>query len=848
MKLKIHVLATLLLSSMGYFVQAQTFNYDGIISGKTGSLIPFVAALDKDLGVVQVSGVDTKSPTTPFKFEWGDGSSSSGFFPINHTYSDKTKDYSVRVTATYSDGSTDMVIITVFFISSISVIQNITLPPELSISMPNSNFQGLSGFPNLIPFKEGDFGTTPKDVILYVMKVCAMIENNMINQDVKKVNNQFSQIILHDPITTLGGYSLWFSEPVGLVMKTQSSNIAYSSFFHEMGHNFTLNSPEKYIAGGKIDGNANAIFSESLAQIFQHTAGYEILNNTQYFGIGNLVSETIKNDINSSFSFLKNQYDLYVAGGKKYASWNDPSTSGDEAFGTFLTIGYKFIEYGNSFKTGYRLPTQRLMKFIQNVFDADTRNKYDPQNNTDLANKFRATFMVAAISAGYGRDFRQDFRNLNFPIDDDIYNQLVLKANLPVWVGINGVSSLKLCTNNTSNLDILTLGGTPSNNYFIELSDVNGNFNLPIKVGNISIGVPQSSITIPANVTVGNRYRLRVVSNDRSFTNEFPFDISINSISPPSIQPPSSTVLCKDASITLSVIPTNGFSYQWQRDGNKIDGATNATYAVTQSGNYNILATANGCSSNSLPIVVQASNLSVKINTAVSSICPNELITIDATLTGNSAKIQWKLDDKELAGEINTKLIATQTGTYILTASAEGCSTISNSLVVKAKQVKPNIIQDGFILSTLSSQKGYQWYLDKIVIQGATSQTFTASKSGKYSVSASPEGCESTLSDEVAIVILATNTFDLSESIELTSFPNPLENIAEIQFNLPKPSKINLQLYNESGIKIKSLVEGSYSAGRHNFTLNSINLISGTYFFILETDYGSKIKKMLVLR
>jgi hypothetical protein len=28
-------------------------------------------------------------------------------------------------------------------------------------------------------------------------------------------------------------------------------------------------------------------------------------------------------------------------------------------------------------------------------------NKYAQQNNTDVANKFRATLMVAAISAGY---------------------------------------------------------------------------------------------------------------------------------------------------------------------------------------------------------------------------------------------------------------------------------------------------------------------------------------------------------------------------------------------------------------------------------------------------------------
>ena len=39
---------------------------------------------------------------------------------------------------------------------------------------------------------------------------------------------------------------------------------------HEMGHNATLNSPADYYFGGKTDGPANAILSETIAQIFQH--------------------------------------------------------------------------------------------------------------------------------------------------------------------------------------------------------------------------------------------------------------------------------------------------------------------------------------------------------------------------------------------------------------------------------------------------------------------------------------------------------------------------------------------------------------------------------------------------
>ena len=78
-------------------------------------------------------------------------------------------------------------------------------------------------------------------------------------------------LVPHEPITIIndGNFSDYGFQ----------GTIEWSSFMHEMGHNFTLNSPADYYYGGKIDGNANAIFSESLAQIFQHATAFEIINN-----------------------------------------------------------------------------------------------------------------------------------------------------------------------------------------------------------------------------------------------------------------------------------------------------------------------------------------------------------------------------------------------------------------------------------------------------------------------------------------------------------------------------------------------------------------------------------------
>jgi hypothetical protein len=64
-----------------------------------------------------------------------------------------------------------------------------------------------------------------------------------------------------------------------------------------------------------------------------------------------------------------------------------------------------------------------MMNLLQG-FNQSWFQRYDQNNNSAAADTFRATLMVAAISYGFAKDLRSDFRNLNFPISDQIYNEL----------------------------------------------------------------------------------------------------------------------------------------------------------------------------------------------------------------------------------------------------------------------------------------------------------------------------------------------------------------------------------------------------------------------------------------
>lgn len=80
------------------------------------------------------------------------------------------------------------------------------------------------------------------------------------------------------------------------------------------------------------------------------------------------------------------------------------------------------------------------------------------------------------------------------------------------------------------------------------------------------------------------------------------------------------------------------------------------------------------------------------------------------------------------------------------------------------------------------------------------------------------------------------------------NFPNPFNSSTTINFRLPEENNAVLELYNVLGQKIKVLLNGFISAGKHTFQLNAEGLSSGTYYYVLRTPGFTEIKKMLLIR
>lgn len=85
------------------------------------------------------------------------------------------------------------------------------------------------------------------------------------------------------------------------------------------------------------------------------------------------------------------------------------------------------------------------------------------------------------------------------------------------------------------------------------------------------------------------------------------------------------------------------------------------------------------------------------------------------------------------------------------------------------------------------------------------------------------------------------------------NYPNPFNPTTSIKFNIPKAGDVNLNVYNVKGQHVKTLVSGKMAAGEHTVTWsgndkNERSVASGIYFYKLETNGKSEMKKMLLMK
>jgi hypothetical protein len=80
------------------------------------------------------------------------------------------------------------------------------------------------------------------------------------------------------------------------------------------------------------------------------------------------------------------------------------------------------------------------------------------------------------------------------------------------------------------------------------------------------------------------------------------------------------------------------------------------------------------------------------------------------------------------------------------------------------------------------------------------------------------------------------------------NYPNPFNARTTIEYNLEKPGKVSLEVYNLSGQKLETLVDGNQPVGNHRINFDASRYSSGTYLYKLNAGNSTKTNKMMLVK
>ncbi len=80
------------------------------------------------------------------------------------------------------------------------------------------------------------------------------------------------------------------------------------------------------------------------------------------------------------------------------------------------------------------------------------------------------------------------------------------------------------------------------------------------------------------------------------------------------------------------------------------------------------------------------------------------------------------------------------------------------------------------------------------------------------------------------------------------NYPNPFNPTTTILLSIPELSEVKVTVYNILGQKVAEVFNGKLNPGYHKVHFNASNLASGLYFYRVQTEKFTTVKKMMLLK
>lgn len=80
------------------------------------------------------------------------------------------------------------------------------------------------------------------------------------------------------------------------------------------------------------------------------------------------------------------------------------------------------------------------------------------------------------------------------------------------------------------------------------------------------------------------------------------------------------------------------------------------------------------------------------------------------------------------------------------------------------------------------------------------------------------------------------------------NYPNPFNPTTTIKYGIPERSKVKISIYNINGKRIKTLTNKSYETGYYEVKWDASDFASGIYFYKINADDITKVKKCVLMK
>lgn len=424
--------------------------------------------------------------------------------------------------------------------------------------------------------------------------------------------------------------------------------------------------------------------------------------------------------------------------------------------------------------------------------------------------------------------------------------------------------------------------GFSAGTYAVIVKDANGcSFTTSASVSNAS--GPTALSTTPANATCGNDNGSITIGTTTGGTSPFTYSLDagafstttsytglaagtytvvvqdaggctftvnpvITAVAGPSAQAATTAnSTCGNSNGTITVGATTGGTagYMYSVNGSAFTSTT--AYTGFAAGTYNVVVRdANGCTFSTVATVANTAGPTAQSVTTGNSNCEGTdgTITVGAT-TGGTFGYMYSVDGSAYSS--TTAYTGFAAGTYnVSVQDANGCTFTTTAIVGNTGTVPatPTVTESGTTL-TSSSPTGNQWYQDGVLIPGATSQDYTYTSNGTYTVEVNNGTCTSAAS--TGVVVTNTGIANATASTHsLDVYPNPNDGNFTVTFTSTEKETFTVELTNPLG-QVVFKEEMKDFIGKYSKQLNVESYGQGIYMINLTNSKSHEtVKKIIV--